>query len=298
MHAALEKIRGKVGLWSFAHEALPPARSAEAPALAEELGFAAYWTPESIGREALTSASLLLQGTSEIVVGTDIAQIWARDPIAAASGARTLAGASGERFILGLGVSHAPIVTRRGHTYEKPLEAMATYLEAMKQQPTRSSEPVEAAPVLIAALGPKMLALASSAALGALPYLVGPAHTAEARSIMGPDAFLAVEQGVVLDASGSWWEVARSHLTTYLSLPNYRNSFRRQGFDEADLEDGGSDRLVDAIVAHGDEAAIWERVEAHFAAGADHVAIQILSSTGGAMPADDWRRLSPRAAGR
>ena len=298
MTNALEKIRGGVGLWSFAHEALSPQRCAEAPALAEELGYAAYWTPESVGREAFTSSSLLLLGTSSIVVGTDIAQIWARDPIAAASGAQTLSSASGGRFILGLGVSHAPLVEGRGHAYNKPYSAMAAYLSAMGKYHPRSVEPDEAAPVLIAALGPKMLELAGIAAKGALPYLVTPEHTRGARDLLGPDGFLSVEQGVVLSDDASWSEVARGHLSTYLQLPNYRNSFLRQGFSEADLDDGGSDLLVDRIIAHGDEAAIYARVDEHFAAGADHVAIQILNSDFSKPPLDDWRRLSPRALGR
>ncbi len=296
--SALDTIRGKVGLWSFAHESLPPSRCAEAPALAEELGYAAYWTPEAVGREAMSSSSLLLGGTSSIVIGTDIAQIWARDPIAAFKGAQTLSGAFGDRFILGLGVSHAPIVESRGHVYERPLAAMRSYLGAMKASATRAVEADERVPILIAALGPKMLDLAASAADGALPYLVAPEHTAGARDILGPDAFLSVEQGVVLSEDSSWAEVARGHLSTYLQLPNYRNSFLRQGFSEADLDDGGSDLLVDAIIAHGDEAAIYARVEEHFAAGADHVAIQILNSDFASPPYEDWKRLRPSENGR
>lgn len=296
--SALEKIRSKVGLWSFAHESLPPNRCAEAPALAESLGYAAYWTPESIGREALSSSALLLAGTTSIVIGTDIAQIWARDPIAAFKGGQTLSGAFDGRYVLGLGVSHAPLVERRGHVYERPLAAMSSYLTAMEAAATRSVEAEERVPVLIAALGPKMLELAGAAAHGALPYLVTPEHTAAARDLLGPGAFLSVEQGVVLSQDASWSDVARGHLSTYLDLPNYRNSFLRQGFSPADLDDGGSDRLVDGIIAHGDEAAIYGRVEAHFAAGADHVAIQILNADFSNPPFEDWERLAPARNGR
>jgi probable F420-dependent oxidoreductase len=152
---------------------------------------------------------------------------------------------------------------------------------------------------MIAALGPEMLRLAGDATEGAIPYLVTPDHTAFARETMGDDAFLVVEQAVVLGTdSDRYRTLASTHLATYTGLPNYVNNWRRLGFDDNDFDRGGSHRLQDALVAHGDEEAIWARVDEHFAAGADHVCIQILGSDFLSPPFDDWRRLSPTAAGR
>jgi probable F420-dependent oxidoreductase len=291
----LEGIRGTVGLWSFAHESLPPARSAEPVALAESLGFSAYWYPEAGGREALVNASLLSSGGTRIIVGSAIASIWARDASAAIGGARTIAATSGERFVLGLGVSHGPLVERRGgQHYEQPLATMEGYLDAMAHASMYSPERGEAPPVLLAALGPKMLELAASKADGALPYLVTPEHTAMARETMGPDAFLAVEQAVALtEVDEEFRDLAARHLSGSIGLANYLSSWRRLGFDDFDFVGGGSSRLQDALVAHGDEPAIWARVEEHFAAGADHVSLQILSADPMSPPYEDWRRLSP-----
>jgi probable F420-dependent oxidoreductase len=297
--ATLERIRGTVGLWSFAHESLPPARSAEPVALAESLGFSAYWYPEAGGREALVNASLLTAGSTEIVVGSAIASIWARDASAAIGGARTLAATSAERYVLGLGVSHGPLVERRGgQRYERPLATMAAYLQAMAAASMYSPERGEAPPVLLAALGPKMLELAATRADGALPYLVTPEHTATARATMGPDAFLAVEQAVALtEDDDEYHDLAARHLSGSIGLPNYLRSWRRLGFDDFDFVAGGSSRLQDALVAHGDEPAIWARVEEHFAAGADHVSLQILSADPMTPPYAQWRRLSPVGRG-
>ena len=298
--ATLERLRGTVGLWSYAHESLAPARSGELAALAESLGYTSYWLPESSGREAMVSATLLAQATSEIVIGTGIASIWARDAVASINGARSLASLSGGRFILGLGVSHRPLVEGlRGHVYDKPLRAMETYLTAMEGISMRAPERADAPPIMIAALGPAMLRLAAAKADGALPYLVTPEHTALARDTMGPDAFLAVEQAVAVTTDDELFRtLAASHLEAYTGLPNYSRNWTRLGFAEADYVRGGSTRLQDALVAHGTEEQIWERVEAHFAAGADHVCIQILGSDFAHPPLEGWARLSPTAAGR
>ena len=298
---ALEKIRGGVGLWAHAHEIVAPSASGEIAALAESLGYAAYWLPEAGGREALVSSSLLLAATSELVVGTAIASIWARDAMASMNGARTLHDASGGRFVLGLGVSHQPLVEHlRGHRYERPLAAMSDYLDAMASVPAlgmleRDDEP----PVLIAALGPGMLRLAGAKCDGALPYLVSPAHTATARELLGPDAFLAVEQAVAPTVDDEEFEsMAAGHLKVYLGLPNYANNLRRLGFDDEDLGEGGSRRLKEALVVHGDDEQVWARIDAHFAAGADHVSIQVLGRDLRTAPLDAWRRFSPSRAGR
>jgi probable F420-dependent oxidoreductase len=300
MSDTLAAVRGGIGIWTLSHEALPPERSGEFAALAEELGYTAYWLPETAGRDALVSSALLLKATSSIVIGTAIASIWARDAVTAMNGAKTLTSLSGGRFILGLGVSHQPMVESiRGHSYERPLAAMATYLDAMAAAPMfsleRDAEPV----VMIAALGPKMLELAATKTAGALPYFVTPAHTAIARAALGPDAFLAVEQAVALtEDPDRYRQLAARHASPYLTLPNYRNNWLRLGFTEEDFDDGGSAAFHDALIAHGDESAVWARIDEHFAAGADHVSLQLLTDSPTTAPLEEWRRLSPSAAGR
>ena len=219
---ALHGLRGSVGLWSFAHEAVLPSTSGRVAALVESLGYPSLWIPESFGRESLLSASLLLAETSKLVVGTSIAS---------ANGARTLASASQGRFVLGLGVSHKPMVEdARGHDYAHPVAAMRSYLEAISAAVMLSPEGTLQPPRLIAALGPAMLELAAELADGALPYLVTPEHTATARSILGGDSMLVVEQAVALtDDEQEFRRRAADHLSIYLALPNYQNSWRRLG---------------------------------------------------------------------
>ena len=291
---ALAGLRGSVGLWSFAHESLPPAHSADVARLVESLGFSSLWIPESFGREPLVSASLLLQGTTDLVVGSSIASIWARDAMAAVNGARTLASASDGRFVLGLGVSHKPMVEdARGHAYSRPVAAMRSYLEAVDAAMMLSPEGSIRPPRMIAALGPAMLELAAELADGALPYLVTPEHTAIAREALGPAKLLVVEQAVALtDDEEEFRRRAADHLGIYTSLPNYQNSWRRLGFGDEDFVPGGSARLQDAMVVRGDEGAVLARITEHEAAGADHVALQVLGERRTAVPEDDWRRLS------
>jgi probable F420-dependent oxidoreductase len=291
---ALAGLRGTVGLWSFAQEAVPPGAAGEVARLVESLGFTSMWIPESFGRESLTSASLLLAGSSSLVVGTSIASIWARDAMAAANGSRTLSAASDGRFVLGLGVSHKPMVEdARGHDYSRPLSAMRSYLEALASAVMLSPEGSLQPPRMVAALGPAMLELAAELADGALPYLVTPEHTATARSILGPTKLLVVEQAVALtDDEDEFRRRAADHLGIYTSLPNYQNSWRRLGFDESDFVAGGSARLQDAMVVRGDEAAVLARIAEHEEAGADQVALQVLGERRTAAPEDDWRRLS------
>jgi probable F420-dependent oxidoreductase len=286
---------GRVGLWSFQLDLQPAAAAREAAAEIEELGFPTLWIPEAVGREALTNAALLLGATDRLVVATGIASIWARDAMAMAAAELTLDEAFGARFLLGMGVSHQPMVEGlRGHDYSKPYSAMRTYLDAMDRVvyvSPRSSEPPSR---VLAALGPKMLRLAADRTLGAHPYFVPVEHTAFARGELGPDALLAPEQAVVLSTDPDLARAtARTHMQTYLSLPNYTNNLRRLGWGDADLGDGGSDRLVDAIVAWGDESAIAERVRAHHDAGADHVCIQVLDPDVRALPMPQWRALAP-----
>jgi probable F420-dependent oxidoreductase len=274
-------------------DAVSPERSAETAREIESLGYAALWYPEAWGREALTNAGLLLSSTSTLIVASGIANIWGRDAVAASNGAKTLSAAYGERFVLGLGVSHEPLVERlRGHEYKTPLSAMREFLLAMDKAPMFADEGSTRVARVLAALGPKMLELAATLADGALPYLVTPEHTALARESLG-EQFLAVEQAVVFGQSREeYLRRAHEHLEIYTGLDNYRASWRRLGFGEDDFVRGGSERLCEAMVVHGDESAVLERVTQHRDAGADHVCLQVLSADIATPPLEEWRRLA------
>src|SRR5581483_3207082 len=238
-----------IGIWTGAFEPQPAAKVREAAAELEQLGYGAIWFLEGLGRESFTQASLLLCATSRIVVATGIANIYARDAFSMAAGQKTLSEAYPNRFLLGLGVSHIPLIEQlRGHQYEKkPVAKMRAYLDAMDAAPYHSVPPASTTRVL-AALGPQMLRLAAERADGAHPYNVTPEHTAKARELLGPKPLLCPEQAVVLETNPTKArEIARSFLGFYLTLPNYTNNFLREGFEEADFKNGGSDRLIDAI---------------------------------------------------
>jgi probable F420-dependent oxidoreductase len=228
------------------------------------------------------------------VIATSIANIWARDAVAATNATRTLNAAYDDRFLLGLGVSHRPLVERlRGHSYESPVAAMRDYLDAMDRVPMFSPEGQHPFVRVIAALGPKMLDLGATLADGVLPYLVTPEHTARARAIVG-DKFIGVEQAVVLGQSREEYLVrAHAHLEFYTGLENYKNSWRRLGFTDEDFVRGGSERLCEALVVHGDEGAVLARIDEHRAAGADHVCLQVLGTTDNSPPLEEWRQLAP-----
>lgn len=284
---------GKVGIWTFALDLQPARRAQEAAAEIEALGYGAIWIPEALGREAFSSAGLLLAGTTKIAVATGIANIWARDPMAMAGAQKTLTEAYPDRFLLGIGVSHAPLVGMRGHDYSKPLSAMRNYLDAMASAPFMAIPPSTEPATVIGALAPKMLKLAAERTRGAHPYFVPPEHTAFARRQMGAGPLLAPEQAAVLETdAGKARAIARAHMATYLGLPNYVNNLKRLGFEDADIADGGSDRLVDAIVVWGDVAAVANRVRAHHDAGADHVCVQVLEADPRALPMRQWRELA------
>jgi probable F420-dependent oxidoreductase len=267
---------GRVGVWLGSIALEPAAAEWAAIARIEQWGYGTAWFGEGpANREALSHAGLLLAASDRLMIATGIANIWARDAAAAINGANTLNEACDERFLLGLGVSHAPIVNSRGHEYAKPLTAMRTYLEAIDEHRYWAPSPPHPSPVLLAALRPRMLELARERTAGAHPYFVPPEHTARARAILGPRPLLAPEQAVVLESDPTRArELARGHMAVYLQLPNYVNNLHELGYEDADFADGGSERLVDAIVAWGDVEAIAARVREHFDAGADHVAIQ------------------------
>lgn len=285
---------GRVGIWTFQLDLLPSAEARDVAAQLDEQGWGAVWFPEAMGREAFTNAALLLGGTRRIPIATGIANIWGRDAMAMASAQRTLAEAYPDRFLLGIGVSHAPLVQMlRGHDYRKPFTFMQQYLDAMDRAPFAAAGPATPPETVIGALHPRMLKLAAERTRGAHPYLVTPEHTARAREIMGAGPLLAPEQGVVLETDPAVArEIARTHLATYLPLPNYNRNWRTLGYTDADLENGGSDRLVDGLVAWGDVDAIVARVRAHHDAGADHVCLQVLPRNPTAVPMDEWRRLA------
>jgi probable F420-dependent oxidoreductase len=283
----------RIGIWTGAFEAQPARKIQEAVAELDELGYGAVWFSEAFGREAFTQSALLLAGSSRIVVANGIANIYGRDPFTVASAQKTLSEAYPNRYLLGLGVSHVPLVEElRGHTYAKPVETMRAYLDSMDAAQYDSVTPAATFRVL-AALGPKMLGLAAKRSDGAHSYNVPPEHTAQARELMGTGPLLCVEQAAVLETDASKArQIARKFLDIYLGLPNYTNNFLRLGFTEEDIKDGGSDRLIDAIVAWGDVKAIQSRVQAHQAAGADHVCIQALPSDAKALPLREWRELA------
>ena len=285
---------GRVGIWTFQFELQPAAVAQEAVAELEELGYRAVWIPEAVGREAFTHAGLLLAATRRIVVATGIANIWARDAMCMAAAQKTLTDAYPGRFLLGIGVSHAPLVEAvRGHRYEKPLSAMRAYLDAMDSALYMASAPVTEPVRVIGALAPKMLRLAAERAAGAHPYFVPPEHTAYARSILGQGPTLAPEQAVLLETNPSRArEIARAYMSTYLALPNYVNNLKRLGFSDEDIAGGGSNRLCDAIVAWGDLEAVRKRVSAHHDAGADHVCVQVLTADAATLPRNQWRELA------
>ncbi|HEV3267918.1 MAG TPA: TIGR03620 family F420-dependent LLM class oxidoreductase [Acidimicrobiales bacterium] len=294
--ASLEKLRGTLGLWTLTLDALAPGASAEMAAEIESLGYGALWIPEAWGREAFTNASLLLSSTSSLVIATGIANIWGRDAVTAANGAKTLTAAYDDRFVLGLGVSHEPLVQRlRGHEYAAPLKVMEEFLLAMDKAPMFAEEGATRVARVLAALGPKMLGLAATLTDGAHPYLVTPEHTRSARELLG-DKFLGVEQSVVLGQDREeFLRRAHEHLAFYTGLTNYQNSWRRLGFSDEDFVRGGSDRLCDVLVVHGDEDAVLASVNEHRQAGADHVCLQVLGPDRQALPVQEWRRLAGRA---
>jgi probable F420-dependent oxidoreductase len=285
---------GRVGIWTRALENLPAAKAQETVRELEELGYGALWFGEALGREVLTNAGMLLAGTKRIVIATGIANIYARDAVATASGQKTLAEAYPNRFLLGLGVSHIPLVEQlRGHRYEKPVATMRAYLEAMDKAPYNAPAPSGKLARVLAALGPKMLELSRDLANGAHPYNVNPEHTAQARKILGPQPYLCPEQAVVLETNADKARaIGRAFLGFYLTLPNYANNFLRLGFAESDFADGGSNRLIDAIVAWGDLDALRKRVKEHHDAGADHVCIQVLTADEKSSPMREWKELA------
>lgn len=286
---------GRVGIWTFAFDQLPNAQAQELAAEVEQLGYGAIWVPEAVGKDPFVQSALLLSATSTLSLATGIASIYARDAMAMKQAQLTLTEAFPDRFVLGLGVSHAPMVEgMRGHTYAKPVPAMRAYLDAMGAALFHGAAPSSPTSTVIGALGPRMTALAAERTDGVHPYNVTAEHTAQARAAVGPDKLVATEVAVALTTDPAGARAAgRAHLAIYLGLPNYVNNLRRLGFGDDDFADGGSDRLIDGLVAWGTSEQIAAKVGEHLDAGADHVCVQVLVPREQAgPPINEWRELA------
>jgi probable F420-dependent oxidoreductase len=277
-----------VGVWSAQLRYGDPAESAEAAAELEELGFEALWIPD-VGGPVLDSVAHLLASTKRAVIATGILNLWMHEPSEVAAKYASLSAQHGDRFLLGIGVSHAPLIdAKEPGRYRKPLAATRAFLDALDA----AEQPVAVGNRVLAALGPKMLELAATRARGAHPYLVTPEHTHKAREVLGDGPLLLPEQTVILiDDAAEARAIGTNWLRAYLALPNYANNLLRSGFTEDDLA-SVSDRLFDALIAWGGEDAILHRVNEHRAAGADHVCIEALTAVPTQFPRGQWRRLA------
>jgi probable F420-dependent oxidoreductase len=293
-HDALRARLGRVGAWTFASDSRPAAQVAIDARGVETLGYRALWVPEGGGsRDVIGNLSWLLASTETLTVASGIANMTARQPEVLQAGATLLADAYGDRVVLGVGVGHEYTTERRGFAWDRPLARMRGYLDAMDAAAGSWPAPTVAPPRLLAALADGMLRLSAERALGAHTYFVPPEHTAHARAVLGPEPVLAVEQTVVLETDPTRARaIARGWTVHYLELPNYARNWARLGFGE-DLDDGGSDRLVDAAVAWGDVEAVAARVREHLDAGADHVCVQVISEDDADVCMPQLRELAP-----
>ncbi|BDH03619.1 LLM class F420-dependent oxidoreductase [Streptomyces seoulensis] len=275
---------GRYGVWSLGLRSEDPSRRGEIEEAAAELQELGYGTAWLGGSSAAVNALPLLKATDRLIVATSIQSIWQYDAEESAAGYVEVDAAHPGRFLLGLGVSHAKLAEQ----YRRPYSALVDYLDAL------DAAGVPAGRRVLAALGPKTVRLAGERSLGAIPYLVTPEHTARAREILGQAPLLAPEFGVVLESDPARArELARAHLDMYLQLPNYTTNFQRLGFSEDDLRDGGSDHLIDSLYAWGDDDRIRDEVNSFLAAGADHVALQVVQAGSPEdLPRAAWRRLA------
>lgn len=289
---------GRIGLWAADFDLQPMAKAQEAIAHVEEMGYGAVWVPEAVIREPFASTALLLSATKKMVLATGIASLHARTAQTMQAGWKTLTEAFPDRFLLGIGVSHAPMVqgVHKGN-YDKPYSTMVEYLDAMDNGIFFAAAPTTAPQRVLAALGPKMLKLAADRGVGAHPYFTPVEHTAFARETMGTGALLAPELAVVLETDATKArEIARKYMTTYTRLPNYTNNLKRFGFTEDEITKQ-EDRLVDAIVAWGSLDTVVAAVKGHLDAGADHVCIQVLTDKPGTLPMREWQELADATRG-
>jgi probable F420-dependent oxidoreductase len=268
---------GKLGAFCFL-DAMIAEESAAFCRRVERMGYKVLWTPEAWGRDPFAHGGYLLAKTDRLIYATGIANIWARDPLAMAAAAKTLAEIAEDRFILGVGVSHRSLVEDlRGHKYTKPYSYMKEYMPKIKSALYRAVAPEIEPPLVIAALHPKMLALAAREARGTHTYLCLPEHTKRAREVMGANAWVCPSVVIILERDASKARArAREHLSFYANQQNYQRILLAQGFTRADFENGCSDRLIDTMIAWGSEKQIRERIDAHLAAGANHVCLMPL----------------------
>jgi len=270
---------GSVGVWTRM-DGFSVGEAADFARRVEELGYGALWIPDAFGRDPFAHASYLFAQTSRLVIATGVVNIHLREAQATACAQKELHDQSGGRFLLGLGVSHSTMIEGMFHReYPKPVPSMRAYLDAMRDSmwwgPALSEEP----PIVLAALGPLMLKLSAERTLGAHPFFAPPENTRRSREVMGPDGWLCPEQKILFEPDPvRARERARAAMAGPLTMPNYRRNLMRSGFDEAELDDGGNDRVVDAVVAWGDLDALEQRVRDHLDAGATHVCIQPLSA--------------------
>jgi probable F420-dependent oxidoreductase len=269
---------GRLGVWYSTDKHADPARISAFAKTVETLGYDTLWYPEARGYESFSVGGYMLSQTKTLKIGSSIASIYARDAFTSRRGMISLNQLYGDRFVLGLGVSHVPMVEGlRGHVYEKPVPAMRAYLNGIAKGEAGAAD----FPICIAALGPLMLKLARQMTQGAVPYNTTPKHTAEAAKILGPNKWLAIEQKVTIETDPvKARTLGREELSRYMVLDNYRNAWLGMGFTEADLSNGGSDAFIDAMVLWGDAQTVKAGLRAHFIAGATHVAIQPVHAAG------------------
>jgi probable F420-dependent oxidoreductase len=283
---------GPIGIWSRQLRYGDPVEALEAAAELDELGYGAVWIPD-VGGPVLDTVARLLGATHDAVVATGILNVWMHDPADVAAGHARLEREHPGRFLLGLGIGHAPLVDAdQPGRYQRPLATMRAYLDALDEHTPTDVRTKR----VLAALGPRMVALAGERTRGIHPYLVPVEHTAQARQALGPDRLVAPELSVVLERDrGRGREIARRDIGLYLDLPNYTNAWRRLGFADADLDDGGSDRLVDALYAIGSPERIAERAGEHHEAGADHICVRVVTdhpNDAERLPRAEWRELA------
>jgi len=275
---------GALGVFGYL-DTMTGRQAADYARVVERLGYSVLWFPETFGRDPFPFAVHLLGSTSRLVVGTGIANVWKREALAMAGAARTVAELFDDRFILGLGVSGSPFMARNGLRFEKPVTFMREYLAKMRatqhKAPTAKHEP----PLVLAALLPRMLKLAGEATHGTITAMIPPCQIARMRAELGPDKWICAQQHVMLETDATKARAAaRAFLHFYLSAPPYQRSLRSMGYTDDDLANDGSDRLIDEIIAWGDERALHDRLQAHRQAGANHVFITPLNPAGGLSP--------------
>jgi len=287
---------GKLGAFCFM-DAMSASESTAFCRRVERMGYKVVWSPEAWGREPFAHGGYLLANTDKLIYATGIANVWVRDPMTMAAAARTLTELAPERFILGIGVSHRSLVENlRGHKYVKPFSYLSEYIPRMKAALYQAVAPKADPPLVVAALHPKSLALAAREARGTHTYLCLPAHTAKARALMGPDAWVCPSVIAILERDATKARArAREHLSFYANQENYRRILLAQGFTPSDFEQGCSDHLVDSVVAWGSEEKVRDRIDAHLAAGASHVCLMPVRCDNSGLP--DERALEALAPG-